>query len=107
MDTSPAVIVLVSAAVASVCAAFLFQIRLQRAARSLERWVVEKHPDLWKQLPWVQRKLVAQAGLDLLRKGTLKHDGEFLTLYRQVSYWKQRMLVALLLGSAFIALTIV
>lgn len=98
MDASPVVMVLISAGVVFACAAFFFDIRHQRSARLLGKWVVAQRPGVWEQLPWLPRQVVPQAGLAILRKGTLKGDDEFLTLYRQVSYWKNRFLVALILG---------
>jgi hypothetical protein len=85
------IVLLTAATLWAIGYAFICQLRTERAARSIKKWVVQNRPGLWEQLPWVYSTLVApQVGLRLLRRQGLQEDENFLRLWESVIRWRRR-----------------
>ena len=55
----------------------LYSFRIPKEARSLRAWVIERYPEVWADLSWLERKLfIPQVVLSRLRRTTIQ-DPEF------------------------------
>lgn len=101
------IVVLTAAMLWAIGYAVICQLRTERAARSIKKWVVQNRPGVWQQVPWVYRTLVApQVGLGFLRPRGLQEDEDFLRLWRTVTRWQRRSAGSLIIGLACAGLAI-
>jgi hypothetical protein len=107
-STSPAVIVWTSLGVLAMIYAFFCEIRQDRIARPLRRWVQEAYPHAWAALPWLYRRtLAARIILRLLVRQRMIADPALAERYRPIAHLETEKLVAIVVGLACCALVLV
>jgi hypothetical protein len=107
-DTSPAVILWISLAIVAMVYAFVCEIRQDRLARPLRRWVQQAYPNAWRALPWLfRRTLAARIALRVLIRQQLVTDPALLARYRPIAQLETEKLVAIVVGLACCALVLV
>lgn len=93
---SPEVIVLTLVATIAGVYAFVCEIREDNRARRMRAWILEHHPDRWRELPWiVQRIAKATIGLRILKRRGLSADPEFAARYAEIMRVERRQLIAI------------
>jgi hypothetical protein len=107
-DTSPAVILWISLGGLAVIYAFVCEIRQDRLARPLRRWVQEAYPHAWAALPWLYRRVVAaRIILRLLVRQRIIADPALAERYRPIARLETEKLIATLVGLACLGLVLV
>ena len=101
--TSPAIIVLVLAALGAGLYAFWLTNRRSRRRRRLVAWIEAHHEDRWRALPWAARHFIPFGGVETLRRGGLGDDPAFIALYRSGKSGNMHLLLAILAGFAAVA----
>jgi hypothetical protein len=106
--TSPAVILWTSLAAVAMIYAFFCEIRQDRLARPLRRWVQEAYPNAWASLPWLYRRtLAARIVVRLLLRQRIVTDPAFVERYRPIGRLETEKLVAIIVGLACIGVVLV
>jgi hypothetical protein len=106
--TSPAVIVCVCLGILAMIYAFFCEIRQDRLARPLRRWVQEAYPHAWAALPWFHRRAVAaRIILRMLVRQRIITDPALVERYRPIARLETEKLVAVLIGLACVALVLI
>lgn len=107
-DTSPAVILWTSLGILAMIYAFFCEIRQDRLARPLRRWVQEAYPNAWAALPWFHRRvLAARIILRVLLRQRIIADPALAERYRPIAQLETEKLVAILVGLGCCGLVLV
>ncbi len=100
--TSLEIMVLLTIAAAVVLYAWWLSIAESRRRRDLAAWLRQHHGERWDRLPWLSRNLITVHAIELLRRGGLAEDPDFMTRYRAMKSGKGRQLALLALTMVLI-----
>jgi Flp pilus assembly protein TadB len=105
MDAGIPVMVLVSLTAGFTLYAFVLEIRRSSESSRLITWLETERTEAWDALSRSDRFLAVRA-LEILRRGALFADEEYLTRFRRTKHGK-RFAVAMIASAAAIALLLI
>ncbi len=95
----PAIMFSISVSAVSIVYAFVQQIKKDRRAGSLEKCVRDKYPEIYNDLPWVQRKLLkSEVSLNIINNKKLIDDSDFNFMYKELKVFDKKFYVSLAIG---------
>ncbi|NIP38734.1 MAG: hypothetical protein GWO07_08340 [Candidatus Dadabacteria bacterium] len=95
----PAIKVSIIVMAISVIYAYIQQIKKDNRAEKLELWVKDNYPDIYKTLPWFQRKLLkSEVSLVIINTKKLIDDNDFYEMYRQVKSFDKKIYIGVAIG---------
>lgn len=106
-DTDPAVMVLISLAVAVTLLAWWLSARNDRKTRRLIAHVKQHHGSYWQSLPRLSRILNPVGAVEAYRRSAQPADPIFLALYQERRRGRRIELTAITVAGAIIAIVIV
>jgi len=95
----PAIMFSISVSAVSIVYAFVQQIKKDRRAGSLEKCVRDKYPEIYNDLPWVQRKLLkSEVSLNIINNKKLIDDSDFNFMYKELKVFDKKFYISLAIG---------
>ena len=104
---SPEVMALVSIGVIAALYAFICGIRQDCRARRVRAWVLEHHPDSWRNLPRGYRFFGSKVALRVLLQTGRLSDPEFTVRYAHVRRLERPQLISYTITAACITLVLI
>jgi len=95
----PVIMFSISVSAVSIVYAFVQQIKKDRRAGSLEKWVRDKYPEIYNDLPWVHRKLLkSEVSLNIINNKMLIDDSDFNFMYKELKSFNKKFYISLAIG---------
>ncbi len=104
----PAIMFSISVSAVSIVYAYVQQIKKDSRAGNLEKWVRDKYPETYDNLPWVHRKLLkSEVSLNIINNKKLIDDSDFEFMYKELKAFNKKLYISLAIGILGIAFTII
>ena len=95
----PAIMFSISVSTVSIVYAYIQQIKKDKKAENLEKWVRDKFPEIYNDLPWVHRKLLkSEVSLNIINNKKLIDDSDFEFMYKELKSFNKKLYISLAIG---------
>lgn len=95
----PAIKVSITVCAVSIVYAYIQHIKKDNKAGNLEKWVRDKYPEIYNDLPWVQRKLLkSEVSLNIINNKKLIDDSDFNFMYKELKVFDKKFYISLAIG---------
>lgn len=95
----PAIMFSISVSAISIVYAFVQQIKRDSRAGNLEKWVRDKYPEIYNDLPWVHRKLLkSEVSVNIINNKKLIDDSDFELMFKELKAFNKKLYISLAIG---------
>ena len=104
----PAIMFSISVSAVSIVYAYVQHIKKDNRAGNLEKWVRDKYPEIYNDLPWVHRKLLkSEVSLNIINKKKLIDDCDFEFMYKELKAFNKKLYISLAIGAVGLTFTFI
>jgi len=95
----PAIMFSISVSTVSIVYAYIQHIKKDNKAGNLEKWVRDKYPEIYKDLPGVHRKLLkSEVSLNIINNKKLIDDSDFELMFKELKAFNKKLYISLAIG---------
>ncbi len=104
----PAIMLSISVSAVSIVYAYIQHIKKDRRAGNLEKWVRDKYPETYDNLPWVHRKLLkSEVALNIINNKKLIDDSNLELMFKELKAFNKKLYISLAIGILGLTFTFV